>query len=244
MKLASQLTNTFLVAFFILLFITGCKKTDVQPLNTAQVNTVQVSENDEISLSKEGNTTTFVLRPAPKTSQDVYVCQWNGTDLGNENGVDELAINAWTDEGLPFNCSAYIRFDSLAIIPKSSVVKRARLYLYTPSSSRSTPQGNSGDNACYVRGVTQPWYESSLSYNNQPADTNLYQAILTPSYSQWNDTAVVDVTSLVTYFVKHPNKSFGFHITLVEQAIYRSYIFGSSEQPERQYRPKIVVIYQ
>jgi hypothetical protein len=243
MRKSLNFARTILITLSILFIVSSCKKQDIQPQFFNQ-NLTQVSSDDEVSFSKEGENTRLTLRPGPGKSQDVYVGQRDGIDLGSESWVPELTIDAWTDGGDPLFCSAYIRFDSLSKIPVSSTVKSAKLYLYTPPTSISTPQGNSGDNACYVRAVASAWDESTLTYNNQPGYSTLVQSILQASNSQWNYTAVTDVTKLVRYFVARPDRNFGFNITLVTPEKYRSYIFGSSEQEDKNLRPKLVVVYQ
>ena len=240
---ATKAIKAFLLSSMLALFIPGCKKEGQQLSTNNQTLSPAVNDN-EVSFSLEGGNNKLTLQPGARHSHDVYVAQRGGEDLGNENWVPELTIDAWTDLGRPLYCNAYIMFDSIVKIPVQSTVVKAKLYLYTPSSSISTPQGNSGDNQCYVRRVTGPWDESTLTYNNQPGFTPTGQALLATSTSQWNYTSITDVTRLVQFFVNHPDKNFGFNISLVTLQTYRSIVFGSSEQNDKNYRPKLVIVYQ
>ena len=240
---ATESIKVFMLSSILALFIPGCKKEDQQLSTNNQSVSATVTDN-EASFSREGTNNKLTLQPNAKHSHDVYVAQRAGEDLGNENWVPELTIDAWTDLGRPLYCNAYIMFDSIVKIPVQSQVIKANLYLYTPSSSISTPQGNSGDNQCYVRRVTGSWDASTLTYNNQPGFTSTGQALLATSTSQWNYTSITDVTKLVQFFVNHPDKNFGFNISLVTLQAYRSILFGSSEQDDKNYRPKLIVVYQ
>jgi hypothetical protein len=118
------------------------------------------------------------------------------------------------------------------------------LFLYGLSNSLSTPQGNQGDNKCYVERVTSPWQETTLTYTNRPSSTTENRSILVSSTSQWNYNATVDVTSMASYFIVHSAKNYGFYVHQVTQTPYRSLVFGSPEQADRNLRPKLVITYQ
>ena len=158
--------------------------------------------------------------------------------------MPELSIASWMINGQLYRASSYIRFDSLVAIPASSIITSAKLYLYGLSSSLSTPQGNNGDNACYIKRILEPWDESIINFANRPQKITDDKVILPASTSQWNYNPVVDVTSLVSYMVAHPSENFGFFIKLQTQESYRSLVFGSSEQSDKNLRPKLVIKYQ
>jgi len=236
MSTLKKVARIILAPLMLLFIIPSCEK-------QANQNLTQISGDDEVSLSQDASNLKLTLRPGPNTGQDVYVAQQDGVSSGNVNYVPELSISEWTVGGAAYHTAAYIRFDSLRKIPTTATVVSAKLYLYTPYSSASTPQGNSGDNASYVDRVTGIWDESTLTYNNQPTHTTVGQAILPASTSTWGYSPVVDVTEMVSVFVAHPNKNHGFFISLITQQIYRSLIFSSSEA-DKSLRPKLVVSYE
>lgn len=223
-----------------LIIFSSCTKKNISNPSTS----LSSSTSDEVSLSNQGFNIKLTLRPGPNSGQDVYVDKELGVRSHNLNYVPELNANAWTIDGNPYNSGSYIRFDSLVIVPTSTSIISAKLYLFGLSSSLSTPQGDNGDNACYIQRVLGSWDESTLKHSTEPASTTEGQSILLPSTSQWNYNAVADVTGLVSYMVAHPSENFGFFIHLQTQTPYRSIVFGSSEQSDKNLRPKLVVTYQ
>jgi len=237
-KLTARSGMLYTCLSFIILF-TACEKKDVEPILTkSNLNT------DETLLLQEGINIKLSLRPQPQNGQDVYVDKEVGVTSTNVNNVPELCASAWTINGNLYGAGFYIRFDSLKLIPSNAHVLSARLFLYGLSNSLSTPQGNQGDNKCYVERVTSPWQETTLTYTNRPSSTTENRSILVASTSQWNYNAIVDVTSMASYFIVHSAENYGFYIHQVTQTPYRSLVFGSSEQADRNLRPKLVITYQ
>ena len=231
-------TNILILFLTLNVFaFTGCRKSAIQKSS----RNLSVNSAGEVSLLKESGISTLTLRPGPGTGQDAYVAEERNTESINVNYVPELSIASWTIDGQLYRAASYIRFDSLVEVPASSTVVSAKLYLYGLSSSSSTPQGNSGDNACYIKRVLEPWDESVINYANRPQKTADEKVILPASTSQWSYNPVIDVTSLVSYIVAHPSENFGFFVKLQTQEPYRSLVFGSSEQSDKNLRPKLVV---
>lgn len=230
----------FGISLFGLIVFSGCQKSDLQK-PSSQLNSQ--ASSDEVNFSTEGTNTKLTLRPNPKNGQDAYVDKEVGVHSGNLNYVPELSANAWTIDGNKYGSSFYIRFDSLSLIPQGAHVVGAKLFLYGLSSSLSTPQGDNGDNACYVDQVTSSWDETTITYRNQPTSIPSSSVILAASNSQWNYNAVINVTDYVSYFVANPTENYGFYIHQITQQPYRSIVFGSSEQSDRNLRPRLVITY-
>ncbi|MEP6683073.1 MAG: DNRLRE domain-containing protein [Parafilimonas sp.] len=241
-KKAKLIANSFVVISIFATIFSACEKTDLQKPNSTVLN--QSLNSDEISFSKEASNLKLTLRPGPKHGQDVYFDKDQGVESDNLNYVPELCANSWTINGSLYRSGFYIRFDSLMLVPSGSHVVSAKLYLYGLSNSLSTPQGDNGDNACYVDRVISEWDQSTLTYLNRPKNSIDHSVTMAASTSQWNYNAVVDVTSYVSYFVEKPSENYGFYIHLIDQAQYRSMVFGSSEQSDKNFRPKLVVTYQ
>lgn len=53
----------------------------------------------------------------------------------------------------------------------------------------------------------------------------------------------INVTALVQDMISFPNQSFGFMLRLSDENYYRSVDFASSDSPDAQLRPKLVVTY-
>ncbi len=234
-----MIKNTFSILFSLFFFfLLGCQKSVVKHSSGAS------NENsDEISLSESNAIFTLSLRPGQKNSQDVYVAKETDVESDNVNYVPELSIASWTINGNLYTAGSYIRFDELIKVPQSAKIISAELHLYSLPSSLSTPQGNYGNNACIIKRVTQPWDESEINFTNKPASTDVDAAVLPASTSQWNYNPVINVSKIVTYMIIHPDQNFGFYIRLKNQEIYRSLVFGSSEQANSNLRPKLVIKY-
>ncbi len=230
-----------ILIFVLALFaFVSCQKSDIQK----PTDNLSKSSTDEVSLSKNGDVFTLSLIPGKSKGQDVYVVEQAGVESGNVNYVPELSISSWTVDGAPYTSGSLIRFVNLNKVPSSSKVLSAQLHLYGLSSSESTPQGNYGPNACFIKRVTEPWNDNTVTFPTKPASTDIDEATLPASTSQWNYNPVVDVTKLVAYMVAHPDQNFGFYIRLKNQATYRSLVFGSCEQSNSNLRPKLVIKYQ
>jgi hypothetical protein len=229
-----------LILFCTLLAFVSCQKSDIQK----PADNLSINSTDEVSLSQEGYLFTLSLRPGPMKGSDVYVVQQQGVKSGNTNYVPELSISSWTVDGAPYTSASLLKFDNLNKIPQSSKVLSAELHLYGLSSSESTPQGNYGNNSCFIKRITAPWNDNTVTFPTKPSTTTEDEVTLPASTSQWNYNPVVDVTKLVSYMVAHPNQNFGFYIRLKKQEIYRSLVFGSCEQSNSNLRPKLVVKFE
>jgi len=241
-KKTKLIAHAFVISLGLATVFSSCEKTDLQKPGATGLS--QASTSDEISFSKEASNLKLTLRPGPKHGQDVYFDKDQGVESNNLNYVPELCANSWTINGSLYRSGFYIRFDSISLVPSGSHVVSAKLYLYGLPNSLSTPQGDNGDNACYVDRVTSSWDQSTLTYLNRPKNSPDHSVTLAASTSQWNYNAVVDVTPYVSYFVSKPSENYGFYIHLITQDQYRSIVFGSSEQSDKSFRPKLVVTYQ
>jgi hypothetical protein len=226
-----------LILFCSLLVFVSCQKSNIQK----PASNLSVNSTNEVSLSQNGDVFTLSLKPGPKGGQDVYVVQQEGVESGNTNYVPELSISSWTVDGAPYTSASLLKFVNLNKIPESSKVLSAELHLYGLSASESTPQGNYGNNSCFIKRVTEPWDDNTATFPTKPSATIEDEVTLSASTSQWNYNPVVDVTKLVAYMVANPDQNFGFYIRLKKQETYRSLVFGSCEQSNSNLRPKLVV---
>jgi hypothetical protein len=222
--------NKNVVLFFLVVALMGCKK------------------------SKNSTTShTVTLQPGSE-GQDTYVAKIDNepTDGGaNLDWTNEIVIARWKANNNPNNATwrSYIKFVNLKDIPSNATVNSAKLYLFGEPSSLSFPNGNSsfpgspnGDNTSLVQRVTGgDWNETTLTWNNMPAVTNVGQATISPSTSQWNYNAVVDVTDIVKEMVAHPNTNYGFCVKLANETPSRALVFNTSEAADPSVRPKLVV---
>jgi len=256
MKLATKkIASLFSILFAVILFA-SCKKENAQPVP------VQITEpgiDDTVSVSSSTDIdglTKLILRPCDHDGQDTYVCFLNGNpDWANSTGdwAQELSMCSWTNSGLPMTVRSFIRFPGISRLPAGAQIVSANLFLYGKGSSISAPQGNSAypgspyntDNSCKVERVTgKQWKENTITWNTQPAVTTQDASVIPPSNSQWSYNAKVDVTNMVKAMAADLTKNYGFRISLVNETIYRSLIFASSENKNPALRPKLVIRYQ
>lgn len=223
---------------------------------------------DTVSVTvKPSPVVTLTLQPGALDGQDARPAAtqgcWGGAsyaNVANDNYPDlpELAMTAWTFDANGCATGQYrsfLKFTALSNIPQTATVLSAKLSLYGVSSSLSSPQGNSyypgspynssGSNECWIKRVTGTWTEASITWNNQPAVTDVNRVAIPASTSQWNYTVTdLDVTEMVKAMVNNANANNGFCIMHQVENYYRSVTFASSDHPDASKRPKLVVVYQ
>ncbi|QEC65948.1 DNRLRE domain-containing protein [Panacibacter ginsenosidivorans] len=253
MKSIKMPCKIFAGTLFFLTFFLSCQKESItkplvqQPAAIEDEDAVFLKTVDALGVTK------VILKPNAKDGQDTYVTFWNGdASWANSTGdwAQELSMDSWTNGGLQMGVRSYLRFDKIALIPADAQIISAKLFLYAKGSSISNPNGNSGysgspyntDNACKIERVTGgTWDEATLTWNTQPAVTTADAAIIPASNSQWAYNTKVDVTNMVKAMAADPSKNYGFRISLVNENIYRSMIFASSENTNPKLRPKLVI---
>lgn len=243
-------------AFLLSICFVSCQKESVSKASTI-VQSLN-NEDDVAAVSKTvgaDGIAKLVLRPG-SDGQDTYITFLNSNpDWANGTGdfAQELSMQSWTYGGALMGVRSYLKFKDLDLVPLGAEILSAKLYLYAKGSSISNPNGNSGysgspysmDNACKVERVTGgAWDESTLTWNTQPAITVDNAAKIPASSSQWSFDVKVDVTNMVKAMAANPATNYGFRISLINETIYRSMIFASSENTNPKLRPKLVIQYQ
>jgi hypothetical protein len=202
----------------------------------------------------------MILQPDSKFGEDCLVAT-RESDAGlyassNHNLNPDVAAIVWTynadNAGVGVN-RTYIKFVGLSDIPSTARVLSARLFLYGVESGVAAPIGNSyypgspyetyGDNACWLKRVTGSWTAGTITWNNKPETTEEDKASVPASTSQWNFNApMIDVTNIVRTMITTGENN-GFCLELKTEQFYRGIVFGSSEHPDPNRRPKLVVNY-
>lgn len=195
---------------------------------------------------------TVTLQPGSE-GQDTYVSKIdNQASDGNNNlnFANEIVMGRWTAaSGTLATFRSYIKFTGLNTIPTNANVTSAKLYLYGKSSSLTFPSGNSSypgsgnaENSSIIKRVIGgDWTQTALTWNTMPATTDVGQASITASTTQWNYSTIVDVTAMVKEMVAHPTTNYGFCIMLANESPYRSLVFATSEASDPNIRPKLIV---
>jgi hypothetical protein len=199
--------------------------------------------------SSQVTQTEMTFQPDACRGKDAHVTLINGIPsaaTANYANADELPIFAWTfyaNGGSDGYGRTFIDFTDLQLIPQGTTVTYAYLSLYGKSSSATMPQGNSGDNGCYVQRVTSAWAENTVTWNTQPSATTTNQVALPASTSTWNYNVIdLNVTALVQDIINQPPASrYGFLIKLQTESYYRSIVFASSDNTDATKHPKLRV---
>lgn len=168
----------------------------------------------------------------------------------NQYTFPEFDAIAWTAGGCPDIYRHMIRFDALSdtsLIPHSAIILSAHLIIYgTPSS----PGGNYGNS--YYPGTPYPntnqtWlYELSdsfntytVTWNTQPSVVHTDSISIPSSYSHWNETDTIDVTTMVADMVAHVNT--GFLFRLQNESFYRERMYASCYYSDSTLHPKLII---
>lgn len=253
-------TNEILTALAIcsVFFFCSCKKDVENPGEDLPVSPDETSETDAPGLYKTpSGAFKLVLQPGDDIGQDAWI-EFNPTNTDfaarNSGSIDQFRVMAWTDLGDFYAVRSVIRFNELSEIPSGSQVGEAKLFLYgLEESSIHMPEGNSyypgspynsfGPNDIYVQKIISLWDENSVNWNNQPSTSSEGESIIQASNKQWEYNASVNVSNIVESFVKQPSNNYGFMLSLVDENIYHSMGFYSSESIDHSKRPKLIIIY-
>lgn len=214
-----------ILILFSSIFLWGCKK-------------------DNCPASSDSHTCTVVL----KNALDAYIGYNEGSPINantNAGNAAELPVYSWTVLGNQVYGRFLINFP-LDTIPSGSQILSAKLYLFGyPENypSFAMPQGNTGDNMLLVQRVTESWDESTVTWNNQPASTNVDQIELPASTSIWNYHVLeADITTLINQC--YTSNNFGLLVKLKTEENFRSIGFLSNEYADVTKRPMLLVTFR
>jgi len=182
---------------------------------------------------------TIILQPGPAEGKDAMVRTLNPYQNWGDN--EDLFVAAWTYNG-DFGITRIVFNFDLSIIPDSSEIENAYLSLYyNPTCGH---EGHGGSNESYLSRITSPWEENTVNWNNQPDITIQNQVLLPSSTSPDQDYINIDVTSLVIDMINNEENSHGFMLQLLNEDVYRSLIFASSDHPIENLHPKLEITLQ
>ena len=245
MKLKTLILGMSVMA---VLCITSCRKDNV---TSSQIPTVNTHPKMDLSSGVHSLT----LTPASSSVQyDCLVNSYSAYAGVNLIGNPDLAASTWTYRRVVGVQRDFFGFSGIAFLPAGTTVTAATLSLYGLASGTAVanPSGNSyypgspynsyGTNACYIKRVTGPWTESTITWNNQPATTTTNQVALTASASQWDYNVTVNVTSLVQDIVNSGN-NYGFCLQQQVESVYRNLNFAGHRNSDATRWPKLTITY-
>ncbi len=158
----------------------------------------------------------------------------------NFASTNYLTVLAWTNLGEFQTARSLIKLD-LSDIPNQTQIDSAFLSLFWTSSGILNTQ--TGENAFSIYKITENWQENTVTWNNQPSISNEQAITIPKSISAQQSYLNIDVTGLVQGMINNPNENYGFMLKLNEEFPYKLVIVASSDHPDENKRPKLVVYY-
>ena len=248
----------FCSAALIVLSLTNCTKAIPDPIHDTitihTTDTLTLHHTDTVTQYKtdtlfRGDTLiiTLTLQPGLNNGQNTLVT----SDLYaafNLNSNPDIYAGTWTYNAQGGGTGigrTYLKFIGLDGMPNSAIILSAKLSLYGISSGVAAPQGNSTgtDNSGWLKRLTTDWNPDSVTWNNQPAETDINKVAVPASTSVWNyDAPNLDVTNLVDDMLNNINYGFAFEGQM--EQTYRSLSFASCKVADQTKWPKLVVVYE
>jgi len=187
------------------------------------------------------DTACFVIRPSADRGKDAYIeSRLNSSNFGHH--PDFPAIS-WTNGGIHVDARGLIKFH-LEELPIGMAIASANLSLYSYNSiSNGSHSTISGSNEAIISRIITPWYEETVTWNNQPAITNQNQVYLPASTQSIQDYLDIDVTNLILDMIADPDNSHGFQLKLITEEHYRRMVFASSDNPNPNLHPKLEICF-
>ncbi|KAA3638778.1 MAG: T9SS C-terminal target domain-containing protein [Bacteroidetes bacterium] len=183
--------------------------------------------------------TEIVLQPGSTEGMDARV----QSNLPDQNiGTTQMyKAHSGTMSGVPFIDRSLINFD-LSSLPENAIIVSAKLSLFanTVNGGHSTVDG---PNNCWIEKIIQPWEEETVTWNNQPATTTENRVALAASQSFDANYIDINVTNLIKDIFENPSEGFGLMLKLQNETLRRSLEFGSSDAPDDNLHPKLVINY-
>ncbi len=169
-------------------------------------------------------------------------CIAAGYDTSNFGNNPEFDALAWTYSGTNTDLRSLIHWN-FTEIPTNATVTSATIDLFwNPTSSNTGHSSTSGPNESYIRMITSPWSENTVTWNTRPTVDTAMQ-VLVPTTVTNQDDISIDVKNIVQYYVANPNANYGFMFQLKNESYFRSMIFCSSDHPDPARHPRINICY-
>jgi Secretion system C-terminal sorting domain len=158
---------------------------------------------------------TICFQPDAATAVDASLGYHDNFNTSANNYGTDIYLKAFCIPGAAGGQNtnrALLNFD-LSTYPSNAVLLSADLYLYSSGYINNLLPGHFGANSSYIRRVTGNWSENNVTWNSQPATTNVNQVLIPATTSSTQDFQI-DVTALVEDILLNPSTSFGFLLGL------------------------------
>ncbi len=206
--------------------------------------TLTLLASSSCSLVLVAQPTVTVFQPDFEDGYDAAVyscipCGYASNNYGNYIGLHAIA---WTNSGSNSDVRSLLRFQ-LELLPAGAEIIDARLSLYHDNESNELQHSSlSGPNTALLQRVTGTWDEQTVIWATQPSTTTLDEVVIPATTSPTEDVLDIDVTALVVAMIDQGN--YGFMLRLQNESYYRRMVFASSDHPNRDIHPKLVVTHQ
>jgi gliding motility-associated-like protein len=91
--------------------------------------------------------------------------------------------------------------------------------------------------------VSQPWNETTVTWNNQPNIINNNSITLSQSVSNFQDYTALDATDVVNFWISNPTLNYGLKLQLDNEVIENGLLFHSSSSPVQDKHPVLRIYY-
>ncbi|MEO5570992.1 MAG: DNRLRE domain-containing protein [Bacteroidia bacterium] len=164
------------------------------------------------------------------------------TPNNNYPGEIEYCAGSWTIFGTPVSWRSLLKFD-LSAIPANSTIQSANLSLYFAPNNAFLDQQSSltSSNQSKIQRITSAWSENSVTWNTQPSATMQNEATLAQSVVSTQDYTYTEVTGMVQDMITNAN--YGFLIKQDVEQYYGRMLFGSSDNPNPYWQPRLDICY-
>ena len=181
---------------------------------------------------------TIVLQPGPADGKDTQV---NSAFPYNNWGINPNVVTcAWTFQDVLGIGRSLIRFDLSAIPPDAQILDARLTLFYDPSTSFGAQYG---ENASYIKKITEAWDEMTVTWYNQPLSTWADEIFIERTSSPSQDMTDINITGFVSGWVLFPETNFGFMHRMVAEIPYCCLAYSTSDHSSAEKRPKLVVRY-
>ncbi len=183
----------------------------------------------------------ITFKPNSEEGKDARVHSLGTWTSGNST---LFKADAWTWDGTNGLERSFMDFN-FSQIPSGVTITNAELSLYDPADTHVSNYhyNDNGSNSAILQRITSSWDENTISWENQPASTNINEVSLDEINQEHQDLIDINVTQLVQDIIDNPSSSFGFLIKLQTETKYRSMSFASSDHPDLTKHPKLKVCY-
>lgn len=189
--------------------------------------------------------TQVILQLTPAADASLGIHPGYPTENQNYGSAAHLATTSQQAVQGINNGRGVMRFD-LSSIPAGSTVLGAFLD-FTGCGPFGTGDvgsvGHVGQNQSYLKRIIELWEESTVTWNNQPATTDLNAVILPVSTYSAQNYLNIDLTQLIQDMVDNPATSFGFLFGLVNESVTRGMAFYSSDSANPDHWPALTIVY-